>query len=802
MCKHPKIKIMKLLQKLFFIAVLIFSFNTIFAQSWPPTYLGSVSEPWSEGFHNFLAKVKFSPNGNNYFALYNFYLFGARPMPDDIGIDGIKQTARKKYDYAIPTIEEKGYHGIYNLDELGGTYGIDFESDNDKNIYFLGENYTTDSGQIVFSKKSYNNNLIWRTVIGGSKIEEARTLKWAGDGNLIALLQTQSNDGDVTGHNGGKDIWLVKIDPANGNIIWKKTFGSSFNEMPGDMEVLPDRSILIAGTADPSAFLPSPYANTNAFVIKLDETGNIIWKKTFGGDGDDAIKSITLINDGGFVTSGTSTSSNGDIASNAGGTDVFVFKHDANGNIIWKKMYGNANNDEACDVIYKPCDSMIIVSYAKQFTNNIYNPLFPSYCQLTGIQIGLYNNGTQFFFQENDFALPNNGGYPYINGRVYNTMASAKQESILLGMCSDDWIRWDFPEPVPWNVYRTCDVFEFGAKLNLKNFDTSICAGQTAWGNAYFVDTTFSDTLRNACLSDTLINYYAVHIINADTTNFKDSIVCYGQPFKGIPVFNSFFSTDTTMANTICGPRRLITKTHVIVPPQITADLGPDQSLCNAGNILLSVSHPLATYLWQDNSTLPTYSATGSGLYWVQITDTAGCKKRDSINIILENIFLSIDRNATIYSGQSIQLAPQTNGIVTWQANPALSCTSCQTTTASPTTTTTFYLLSTKNSCSLSDSVKVLVKYSPYVYVPNAFTPDNNTVNDVFKVSSNISSEITMQIFNRWGKKIFETKDAKAGWDGKIKGQLQQAGTYVYVITYKGNFTEMQTEHGSFLLLR
>jgi hypothetical protein len=228
MRKHPDIKKMKLLQKLFLTAFLIFSFNTAFSQSWPPTYLGSISEAWSDGHHNFLAKVKFSPNGNNYFALYNYYYFappfGPSPNANDIGVDGIKQAARKKYNQPIPTIEEKGYHGIYNLAQLGHTYGIDFESDNNKNIYLLGENYATDSGQIVFSKKSYNNNLIWRTVTGGSKIEEARTLKWAGDGNLIALLQTQSNDGDVTGHNGGKDIWLVKIDTASGNIIWKKNF--------------------------------------------------------------------------------------------------------------------------------------------------------------------------------------------------------------------------------------------------------------------------------------------------------------------------------------------------------------------------------------------------------------------------------------------------------------------------------------------------------------------------------------------------------------------------------------------------
>ena len=790
------------LKTLVFFTVFAFSSSTVFSQSWPPTYLGSISEPWSEGFHIFLAKVKFSPTGDNYFALYNYMPFGIKPLPDDVGVDGIKQNVRKKYSNAIPNIEEKGYHGIYNLSQLGHTYGIDFETDNDKNIYLLGENYATDSGQVVFSKKDYNSNLIWRNVIGGSKIERAYTLKWAGDGNLIALLETQSSDGDITGYNGGKDIWLVKIDPATGGIIWKKTFGSSADEIPADMEVLPDRSILIAGAAYPSTFLPSPYANTNAFVIKLDETGNIIWKKTFGGDGNDSVKSITLINDGGFVTSGTSTSANGDITSNAGGTDVFVFKHDANGNIIWKKIYGNADNDVACDVIYKPCDSMIIVSYAKQFSNNTYNPFYPSYCQLTGVQAGLYNNGTQFFYQQNDFAYPGYYGQTGINGNVYNTMASAKQEGVLLGLCSDDLIYWDNFPPYPKFVARTCTVYEFGTRLNSKNFDTSICAGQPAWGNIYTVDTTFADTLRNACKSDTLINNYHVHIINADTTRTKDSTVCYGQPYNGNPVFSSFYTTDTSYVNTICGLRRLITTTHVIVPPEIVIDLGADQSVCNVDHILLDAYHPVSTYLWQDNSTSSSYSATTSGLYWVQVTDSAGCIKRDSVNLILGNIYLLINRLDTIHQGQSIPLVPQTNGTVTWQSNPALSCSVCQTTIASPSMTTTFYLSSNNNNCTLNDYVKVVVVPIPYVYIPNAFTPNDDTHNDMFRVSANITGDISMQIFNRLGKKIFEAKDARIGWDGRINGVKQPIGAYVYIVTFMGNFTELQVEKGTVLLLK
>jgi gliding motility-associated-like protein len=783
--------------------IIIFLNFKLFSQSWPPPYLSSISLPWSDGHHNYLAKVKYSPNGKNYFALYNYHYFGtpvSQPNANDIGVDGIKRGARIKYQNYGQTIEEKGYHGIYGG---YGSYGIDFESDTEKNIYFLGESYSLDSGQITLLKKDYSSNTIWSKTLGGSKTEQAYAIKWAGDGNLIALLQTESSDGDITGYNGGKDIWLVKINPTNGNIIWKKTYGSSANEIPSDMEILPDQSILIAGAAENSAFLPSAYANTNCFVMKLDELGNIIWKKNFGGDGSDSVKSITLINDGGFVTSGISTSANGDMISNAGGTDVFVFKHNAFGDIIWKKFYGNTNNDEACDVIYKPCDSMIIVSYAKQFSNNTYNPFYPLYSQLTGVQVGIYNNGTQFFYQENDFAYPSYYGSTGLNRSVFNTMASANKESVLLGMCSEDLIYWDNFPPFPKFVARSSTVNEYGIKLNIKFIDTTICAGQTVWGNTFFIDTTFSDTLRNVCLSDTLINNYSIHIKNADSTISKDTIVCYGQPYKGISVFNSFNSTDTSILNTNCGPRRLIIKTKVTVTPEINIDLGQDKSLCNINNLLLSVSHPLSTYLWQDNSKLSTYSATSSGLYWVQVTDTAGCKKRDSINLIFENIFLTINRNLYVIPGEQVLLNPQTNGTITWVPNSVLSCFNCQSTTARINTPTTIYLSSTKNNCTLFDSIKISLKNNPCsFYVPNAFTPNNDGKNDCIKafVFGNIKTFI-FHIYNRYGQEVFYSNNPLECWNGKFKNLEQDIGNYVYYLKLE-NECGTHSKKGNIILIR
>jgi len=84
--------------------------------------------------------------------------------------------------------------------------------------------------------------------------------------------------------------------------------------------------------------------------------------------------------------------------------------------------------------------------------------------------------------------------------------------------------------------------------------------------------------------------------------------------------------------------------------------------------------------------------------------------------------------------------------------------------------------------------------------IPNAFTPNNDGRNDVFKVL-NITDEklIDFKVFNRWGTILFRTTDANQGWDGTNKGQPQPIGVYGYVIqigysdgyveTYKGTVT-------------
>ena len=117
-------------------------------------------------------------------------------------------------------------------------------------------------------------------------------------------------------------------------------------------------------------------------------------------------------------------------------------------------------------------------------------------------------------------------------------------------------------------------------------------------------------------------------------------------------------------------------------------------------------------------------------------------------------------------------------------------------------------LIESQYGCFGQDSVYVLFWESPepvsdHFQFPNAFTPDNDGLNDEFKAigpTDNLTS-FSLTIFNRWGQMVFETKDVMHGWDGMIKGAGAPAGTYVFRIEYSISNRDFDTS-GTVVLVR
>jgi len=147
------------------------------------------------------------------------------------------------------------------------------------------------------------------------------------------------------------DFWVLKLD-ANGNLMWDKTFGGGGRELASSIILTPDGGYAVIGDTESRG-----YQEKDIWLLKLGSNGNLLWDKIFGGNESDNAYSIALTLDGGFAIAGY-TDSKG-----AGGRDVWVLKLDANGNLLWDKTFGGNSDEWANSIVSTPDGSYIVAGY-------------------------------------------------------------------------------------------------------------------------------------------------------------------------------------------------------------------------------------------------------------------------------------------------------------------------------------------------------------------------------------------------------------------------------------------------------
>lgn len=123
-----------------------------------------------------------------------------------------------------------------------------------------------------------------------------------------------------------------------------------------------------------------------------------------------------------------------------------------------------------------------------------------------------------------------------------------------------------------------------------------------------------------------------------------------------------------------------------------------------------------------------------------------------------------------------------------------------ETATANTTETTKSPIVEEKKIEKKIDGEEEEVSLPDKLYIPTAFTPTQST-NNVFKPAYRDLKSYDMKIYSRNGSLLFSSKDINNGWDGKIKGSLGKAGTYVYIITFTNKDGKQVTQKGNFMLL-
>lgn len=202
---------------------------------------------------------------------------------------------------------------------------------------------------VIFSQPS----VVWDVAYGGSYTDYAADIIVVQDSNFLVLSMPYSIDGDVSDSHGGADFWLIKLDNA-GQVIWKKAYGGPADEAASKIIPTNDGGYFLLGTTDSQdGDVTSNYGASDVWLIKISEDGEISWQKTYGGTAADRGNSIAATSDGNFMIVGSTHSLDYDLfsAGNHGSEDLWAFKINPDGEILWSKCYGGSNDDWAASII-------------------------------------------------------------------------------------------------------------------------------------------------------------------------------------------------------------------------------------------------------------------------------------------------------------------------------------------------------------------------------------------------------------------------------------------------------------------
>jgi len=213
----------------------------------------------------------------------------------------------------------------------------------------------------------------------------------------------------------------------------------------------------------------------------------------------------------------------------------------------------------------------------------------------------------------------------------------------------------------------------------------------------------------------------------------------------------------------------------VNVDSLFVVNLGPDLMLCPDSSIILDAGNPGDSYLWSTGEVSHAISVATPGTYWVNVTKGA-CNVSDSIDVSIRPKLQLGDDVSLCNEAELILNSDLVTSSYLWSTG--------QTTPAIIVQEPGKYWLTVGiNNCKMSDTINVTGGYTN-LYVPNAFTPNKNGVNDVFIPKGEGIVNFDMKIFDRWGEMLFETKDFNKGWDGTFKDRIVEQGIYVWIIKY------------------
>ena len=201
-------------------------------------------------------------------------------------------------------------------------------------------------GEFWGTKIDANGELLWRRYFGGSSNDRSYSVTETNTGDLVLVGASESEDFDISNPKGSYDMWVVKVS-ASGDFIWEKSYGGSGIDHAYGVVSTSDGGVLIAGdTNSNDQDVSRSFGGTDAWLIKLDQDGELEWESTYGGSDFDTLASIRRCRNGDVLLIGNTKSPE---AQTVGENDLWIMRCTSEGGIIWQRTYGGSAIDFGYD---------------------------------------------------------------------------------------------------------------------------------------------------------------------------------------------------------------------------------------------------------------------------------------------------------------------------------------------------------------------------------------------------------------------------------------------------------------------
>lgn len=298
------------------------------------------------------------------------------------------------------------------------------------------------------------------------------------------------------------------------------------------------------------------------------------------------------------------------------------------------------------------------------------------------------------------------------------------------------------------SYYFIDDVFveEVVENLNIDG-DTVVCPGATTTLTAFSSSYPF---------------WWSTASNPTDTFSLQQSITV-NPATESVYILNGFFQKKTVSID-------------IVSPPSV--NLGSDTTICQGEIVQLHAGNTNCSYAWSTNEKEEFISVKSQGTYWV-IVSNEGCSDTDTVGVnVMQVPEINLGSDSVFCFADFDSLILDAGDGISYEWSPTGETTRFKTVyIAGNYAVTVIYA----NGCTNSDSITALEICQPKIFIPKAFSPNSDLLNDSFKPYATSILGYEMTIVNRWGQTVFKANDK--AWDGKFRQKSAPAGVYVYQIT-------------------